>query len=431
MKPAEDAAFRFDHILESLWNKDEKTRETGMKDLEEFQKDVKDPGLDVGLKALRAAARPYPFKNPMAGDVSAQLVSVVTAAPRPEYVPIVIELFDKFSDDAKGRAQVVLTELESREAAEACMTIIRSHAPTGKLPSLSLERLVSKPRHTDVFFPEILKYATNANLASDIYRLCLAYCEADLLRPEGLAPYTAAVVKSYGDVAGKLRPAQMDRGIGWMWDDAYQESRHHAALLIDLLGYFPAEQVEAPLREALDYQDPRLKHFAVISLLRLGKAVDRKHVKDVARHAEMRNWHYGALNRLGQSALFPNQYRTQKAFAEAEMVNWLVYPTELNRAPHEIELMKVISVDTGSSNGTCDYYLFRFRTAEPHWAAKNGWMAGIAGPFAQKDQPTTDALGDTFSTFAKWDAKTPDDHVNEIRALMEKKWREYREKRND
>src|SRR6516225_6132915 len=51
-----DASSRFDHILEILWDKDEKVRETGMKDLADFQKDMKAPGSQVGLKALRAAA---------------------------------------------------------------------------------------------------------------------------------------------------------------------------------------------------------------------------------------------------------------------------------------------------------------------------------------------------------------------------------------
>jgi hypothetical protein len=208
-----------------------------------------------------------------------------------------------------------------------------------------------------------------------------------------------------------------------MWEDAYQESRQDAALLLDLLGHFPGDHVEEQLREALEYKDPRLKHFALVSLLRLGKPVDKKHVEDVAGHAEMRNWLYINLKQLGKSSLFPESYRTQKAFAEADMVHWLIFPTELNRAPDEIELMKVVTVDTGLPDGIYDYYLFRFRTKEPHWAAKDGWIAGVSGPYLRKDEPTTEPLGGTFSTFTKWDAKTPEEHVGDIRELM-KRWRE-------
>jgi hypothetical protein len=391
---------------------------------------MKDPGPRVGLKALRAAARPYPFEKPEPGRVSAELVAVAYSTPVPEYIPVVVELFDKFSDDAKWRAQIILTELESREAAEAFMTIVRTHGPTGKIPSLITSRLAKKLRHVDIFFPEILKYASNRKLSSDIHALCLAYCDANLLPIAKLAPYTDQVLSSYLDLANNLRPAQRDQGIAWMWEDAYQEWRHDAGLLLDLLGYFPADRVENQLREALGYKDPRLKHFALVSLLRLGMPVDAEHVEGVARHAEMRNWLFINLRQLGKPSLFPERYRTQYAFAEADMVNWLVFPTELNRVPDEIELMKVVAVDTGLPDGIYDYYLFRFRTEEPHWAAKNGWIAGVSGPYLRKDEPTTEALGDTFSTFTKWEAKTPEEHIGDTRELM-KRWRQYHSRKKE
>lgn len=426
----EDGSARFDRIVDRLWDADESVREAGLKELTEFRNDTKDPGSRIGLKALRAAARPYQYEKPDAGHVSSELIEVASSTPRPEYVPVVVELFDRFSDDGKWRAQIILTELESREAAEAFMTVVKTHAPTGKLPSLIVSRLVSKPRHPDVFFPEILKYADNPKLSFEIYQLCLAYCESKLLTPDQLTPSTDGALKNYRTVADKLRPAQKAEGIGWMWEDAYQDSRHLAGLLLDLLGYFPAGKVEKTLREALEYTDPRLKHFAVVSLLRHGMPVDKRHVEDVARSTEMRNWLYQALTELGKATDFPERYRTQKAFAESDMVHWLVYPTELGRVPDEIELMKVVPVDTGLKDGIYDYYLFRFRTKEPHWAAKNGWVAGISGPYLRKDQPTTRALGDTFSTFTKWSDKTPDEHVGDTRELMQK-WREYHANKKD
>ncbi len=423
-----ETAAIFNHILERLWDSDESVRAAGMKDLADFQQKMDDPGSEVGLKALRAAARPYLFENPEPSSVSAELVAVAYSTPQPEYIPVVVELFDKFSDDGKSQAQAIITGLESREAAEAFMTIVRTYAPTGKLHSLVAAQLVNKPRHVDVLFPEILTYASNPQLSFEIYGLCLAYCEAKLLRPEVLAPYTEQVLKSYTALAAKLRSAQKDQGIDWMWEESYEEPRHEAALLLDLLGYFPSDFVEKPLREAVEFKDPRLKYFALISLLHLGKSVDEKDVNEVASHAEVRNWLHIKLKQMGKSSLFPEKFRTQSSFAESDMVNWLIYPTELNRVPGEIELMKVVTVDTGMPDGIYDYYLFRFRTNEPHWAAKSGWMAGVSGPFARKEQPTTDALGDTFSSFTKWDSMTPDEHVGDIRELT-RRWREYHSKK--
>jgi hypothetical protein len=429
LKLNEAASTDFDQIIESIWNKNEKVRDTGMKALAKFKNDTKAPEEQIGLKALRAAARPYPFEKPEPGQVSADFVAVAASTPRPEYVPVVVELFDQFSAEARREAQTILAKLESRKAAEALMAIVRTHAPTGKLPTLIIWPLLDKPRHADVFFPEILKYASSPKLSHEIYQLCLAYCEAGLLSTEDLAPFTDQVVESYAALAVKLGPAQREGGIAWMWQDDYQESRHDAALLLDLFGYFRGDRVAGQLREALEYKDPRRKHFAVVSLLRLGKPVDKKHLGQIAGSAEMRRWLFIRLKELGKSSIYPEKFRTQAAFAEADMVNWLIYPTELDRAPDEIELMKIVSVDTGLKDGIYDYYLFRFRTKPPHWAAKDGWMAGVSGPYLRKDEPTTEALGETFSTFAKWDTKTPDEHVGNIRELT-KKWREIHSRAN-
>ena len=68
------------------------------------------------------------------------------------------------------------------------------------------------------------------------------------------------------------------------------------------------------------------------------------------------------------------------------MVSWLIFRTELARVPDEIELMKVVSVDT-PRNGPIDYYVFRFRTYPPHWQPKtNGWLV-FQGLFSETMRP--------------------------------------------
>lgn len=414
-----------DSVLSALQSDDEQVRERATNDLSRMSsKDAKPVATAQGLKILRTAAQPYPFKKPAADVVTERLFWIVSRDPRPEYVPIVVELFEKLSDKGKSGALVILARLESREAALAYMNIVRQHAKAGRVPELVTGPLEAKPRHAEVFFPELLKYATIPGLSANVYRLCLAYAQARLVSADTIAPYVDQVLSAYRGLAEKLRPAQRDKGITWMWDERYSEWREDAGLLLDLLGYLPAKSVEPELRRALDYRDTRLQFFAIISLLRLGKAVDPAPVAAVAAQAEMRNSLYKELQAQGKQSLFPEKYRTQSAFAESDMVNWLTFPTELGRVPDEIELMKVVPVDTGLKDGIYDYYLFRFRTHEPHWAAKDGWMAGVSGPYLRKDSPTVSSLGDTFSSFEKWDSKKPDDHVGDTRELMER-WRQH------
>jgi hypothetical protein len=138
----------------------------------------------------------------------------------------------------------------------------------------------------------------------------------------------------------------------------------------------------------------------------------------------MRKYLYDELEKLDQSPLFPQEHKAQGAFAESDMVNRLVFSTELGRVPDEIELMAVVPVDTETEAGFLDHYVFRFCTHEPHWAAKDGWVAGVSGPFLRKHAPSTISLGGTFSSFVSWESKTPEEHVGDIQEILQQ-WHKY------
>ena len=373
-----------------------------------------------GEKLLRAAAEKYPSFDSGSDDFTATLVATVARRPRQEYVPVVVELYGKLNDDAKWWASVLLAGLETREAAVATIDIVRTHAPAGKVPALATGPLAENPRHGDVFFPELLKYATAEQLTLDVYRLCLVYCNAGLVSPETLAPFADQTLKDYRALAEKLRPAQSSEGVAWMWDETYGRSRYDAAMLLDLLGHFPPEPVEAELQEALKYSDPRLQYFAIFSLLRQGKTVDAKHFERVAGRSETRGWLYEELSKLEKPSLMPEKFATQAALAESDLVAWLLHPNELGRVPDEIEMMKAVGVEMGEPTRTHDYYVFRFRVSEPHRPAIEGWMAGVSGPFVHGDLPAISSLGDTFSAFEPWEGKTPEQHVDAVRQIMER-----------
>jgi hypothetical protein len=410
-----------DTLLADLKSKDEKVRTAAVKTIKGIRPEsLSTPG---GLKLLRAAAQKLPFDKPDPAEISAELLGLLVEHPRPEYVADVVRLFDRFHEAARPAALLLVSQLESKEAAEAYVRIFRTYAKSGKIPDASTEPLKNKPRFPEIFFPELLTYATDPKVSFELYQLCLEYCEANLLKPETLAPFTDQVLESYRTDSRELWPLQKSEGIEWIWDERYQAARHGAALLLDLMSYFPAEKVEEELQRALRYRDARLKFFGISSLLRLGKSVPPKHIEEVAASPEMRNWIYDRLRKIGKEDLFPKKYRTQAAFAESNMVDWLAYPTELGRVPSEIELMKVVSMDLAAPEGVCDYYVFRFRTNPPHESAKEGWLAGMAGPFQQKESPTTNALGHTFSGFEKWESRTPEEHVRKMRELIEEQWK--------
>jgi hypothetical protein len=346
-------------------------------------------------------------------------------------LPVIRENYQKLTKSGKRATLSLVLRLDSVDGDRMYMDIIRQYArQKDGVPSLGASILQAEPRRPAIFMPVLLDYADVTNLSSDIYLLALAYLEHQMIDPAQIAGYTEKVRSSWKAQYKKILAVQekhkddpAPRSKTWIYDDDdYSPLRYDAGVTLDLMGYLPRDQMQGELNDALDQiHDQRLRLFAAISLLRLGGPHDPPAVRDIAANAETRNWLFDHLQQLGRSELFPAEFATQRYLAEGEMVEWLCYPTELGRPPDEIELMKVISVD-GGRDGVIDTYLYRFRTFEPHWAAKDGWMAGVAGPFRRRDEPTFRSLGGTFSSFAKWDSKTPEKHVRDVEKQISDAW---------
>jgi hypothetical protein len=399
-------------IISALHDGDLDEREEAAAALEELA----DAGLSEAecLLALEEAARPFPPRRNERDDGAASLIRAAGSNPKPSYIDVIRKHYADYSDAAKPDALGLLSCIKDRRATQAFMEIVKRYARDGGVPDLITSGLEEMPHDADVLFPELLDYADIKALEWDIYSLCLHYAQAGLITGKSVEVCAEHVLTGYRAYAPDLLAAQKAEGGDWMWEDAYLEMRGPAELLLDIMGYMKTPEIEKALREALSLRDPRLKYFAISSLLRHGQAVDGADVADVARWPEMRNHLYDRLQAVGKSSLFPEQFRTQKAFAESEMVEWLTYPTELGRAPDKIELMRVFPVDTETEDGVIEYYVFRFRTQPPHWAADEGWMAGIVGPYLQKDKPSTTTYGFTFSNFEPWEGKSAEQHLLDI-----------------
>ncbi|HVY30928.1 MAG TPA: hypothetical protein VHB79_30420 [Polyangiaceae bacterium] len=277
----------------------------------------------------------------------------------------------------------------------------RCTAPTGRLAELAKGPM---PRVSEEQRERYLLDCANAG------RLTPELC--DEARPALLARGRALLQRLEA-----TRPAT---GVGWRWQEPYVGTRIEAEVLWDLLGLIGRnDEATALLQRAEALPDPLMKLWSGVSLLRFGQELTAGSSLAIAADPETRNPFFDKLGELHRLELFPAAERTQAKFAESEMVRWLVYPTELARAPDHIELMKTMDADLGPDDSAATYYLFRFKTDPPDQFAKDGWMAGIAGPFLRKDAPTTDARGETFSTFAAWDSASPEQHLQQVQKLID------------
>lgn len=125
-----------------------------------------------------------------------------------------------------------------------------------------------------------------------------------------------------------------------------------------------------------------------------------------ARDRKTRQVLHDLLAQNGKLQLFPAEFLTWEAMAESNLIGWLNHPNELGSPPDEIELMKKVPAPRAEGH----YFVFRYKTAEPHWAAKDGWMAGVAGPYDLTTEPKPYGRG-TFSRFESYESRTPEEHV--------------------
>jgi hypothetical protein len=155
----------------------------------------------------------------------------------------------------------------------------------------------------------------------------------------------------------------------------------------------------------------------VTEALQGGREPSNEHIQRFAAEPSTRNMLLEALREHRREELFPREYATAEAMAESDLCFWLCHPNELQQPPDEIECMGRFTRTLQPSALSGSYYLFRFRVKPPHWAADDGWMAGVAGPHVEGQEPEPAAPG-TFSTFYAYDSKTPDAHVDEVHAIM-------------
>jgi hypothetical protein len=134
----------------------------------------------------------------------------------------------------------------------------------------------------------------------------------------------------------------------------------------------------------------------LLEKLKNGLPIDPKEVLPFAENVATRQLTFQLLSSQGKRELFPEEYHTLIKGAESQLANWLEFPTELDACPDEMEHIKRVTFDFDGQGNYVHYEVFKYRVNEPHWAAKDGWMLGVVGPYFDDSKPY-DHAGATFS----------------------------------
>jgi hypothetical protein len=408
-------------IAKGLQSDNESVREKASKllDVKSKQKAT----LEEGKTALREASKRFPKRKLELHSSQTDLINFAATNLSNEYPAIIKECYKKYDSRAKSAALNILASLNNPSTIHDFLDLMSSCNDKDTIDYLPLTPFEKNKAAAKIVFPDLFKFYRNNKFQWPILSLALKYLQDSMLNPNLISQYSDTILMNYQSIKQKLIGFEKPKGLNWIWEDGYLEYREDAGLLLDILGYFISPEISKELQSSIKLPDPKLKMFALLSCLRQNLSYDNSEIVKIAEAPEVRNALYDHLKISGKLELFPKQFANQKYFAESDMVNWLVYPTELGRSPDEIVLAKKVSIEY--SDAIVDYYVFKFRTLPPHWAADNGWTAGVAGGYIRSEEPTTQSQGSTFSSFEAFDSKTPEKHVEAITGLIQKankKW---------
>jgi hypothetical protein len=325
-------------------------------------------------------------------------------SPHPGLLPLITPAYEKQPHGTRRAALLALLAiLGTREAAETFAGCIRKFGwpPVYIRVFWELEKLLA---HGDVLLPDIA-LAAKKNIGDLMDVITSALAEGTLKldkvagRIDALAPITLSSIKKR---LKQLSKFQSRKGIAWRFTDSYSHARYQLSSLLNLAGYMIEPKLPPLLREAAKFTDPRIAMSAAIAMLHQSGDANKLAIRRAAESNETRRPLFELLNAMDRKDLFPKKFATWEAFAASDMVNWLIFPTELGREPDEISLGHTEWLD---KKRKLALYVWKFRNA------KEPWMAGVSGPYKLAGSPRPSHGARTFSAFDDWDSATPQEHA--------------------
>lgn len=171
-------------------------------------------------------------------------------------------------------------------------------------------------------------------------------------------------------------------------------------MLADVCKLFPAEHTPSLLLELLELRQNRISYYALETLLALNQDIPQWVVNELAQDLVQANLLFSTLNRYNKQYIFPSALANEEYLAKSDLVHWLTYPTELGKAPDEIEYIGKIRYLFKKDV----YHVFRFRSESEtlgndlrgKWLI--GWSSQNGGTFSNFDEFEKYDLGITEKT---------------------------------
>lgn len=176
--------------------------------------------------------------------------------------------------------------------------------------------------------------------------------------------------------------------------------------LCEACAYFMNDSILPLLYKVIELNNNGLSFFTVMTLVKTGKEISEKIVATLAGDLVYAEGLYWALKGAGKEYLFPAELANDVYLAKSDLVHWLTFPTELGKAPDEIEYIGKTEIKKE------EYHIFKYKSDSDKLSddLKGIWLIGWAN-----DE------GGTFSNFdeyEKFEKDTPEKTVKYIRKKL-------------
>ena len=226
-----------------------------------------------------------------------------------------------------------------------------------------------------------------------IYGLLLEY--KDQLKK--LTPEAKALLSAHteSELERVLKLPEIDKDI-----------ENYLEFAVDVSKYYAEESLLNTIIKVLKLPYSSVRYYAADTLLSCGKEVPSEIVAALANDLCYAELTYTLLCNHKKDDLFPKELTDPVYLRKSDLVHWLIYPTELNKQPDEIEFMGTVRVKKEL------YYVYKYKTDSDNLEdeLKNVWLIGWS----------TDE-GGTFSNFdalAQYEKKTTEKTLKYIKKKL-------------
>jgi len=264
---------------------------------------------------------------------------------------------------------------------------------------------------TAAIFPRLLDAIEHPSTAAAVIDLANFVAREKLTATHPAAERQAALLALFSGVVERLEgiegQAAEDAETLRRIRDTVGESVALAVSLCDALALLGATEAVGKLRRAIELGHRRLKVEAASALARLGDEAGGSALVQMAADPATRLRALAYCRELGILQQVEQQYRSEDARAEAELVNWLAEPTHLGLPPQEIELVDTRTQYWPGFDEEITCRLFRYTYNLPRGRFTG---VGIVGPLTHSFlvDMTELSIDEQYSAFAGWQAEHRD-----------------------